>query len=169
MKKFFLALFVTLTFAASAAYAQNYMVVDSEKVFKSIEAYNTAMTSLDEMAKEYQKQIDDAFDQLETMYNNYQSQKNVMTASSRQAYEQKILDREKEINKFQEQIFGENGTMIQKRIETIKPFQDKVFNAITKYAEENGFDLVLDIASNPTVLYYKKSADKTDAIIALIK
>jgi outer membrane protein len=145
------------------------MIVDSEKIFKSIDSYNTALTQVDADAGKYQTQIDDAFDELETMFNNYQSQKASMTVAQRQQTEQRIVDRENEITRFQEEIFGEEGTVMTKRIELIKPIQDKVFAAIGKYAEENGYEIVIDLASNPTVLYHKPSADHTDAIIAIVK
>ena len=53
MKRLFLT--VVLAAAGWCAYAQNYMIVDSEKIFKSIDAYNTAIKDLDKMAEDYQK------------------------------------------------------------------------------------------------------------------
>ncbi len=169
MKKTVLILVAMLTMSAGTALAQNYMVVDSEKIFKSIDAYNTAVAQVDADAEKYQKQVDDAFNQLETMFNDYQGRKASMTAAERQQTEQRITSRENEITKFQEEVFGDEGTIMKKRVELIKPIQDKVFAAIAKYAEQKGFDIVLDLASNPTVLYYKPSSNHTDAIIALVK
>jgi outer membrane protein len=155
--------------SAATTFAQNTMVVDSEKIFKSIDSYNTALTQVDTEAEKYQTQIDDAFDELETEFNNYQSQKATMTATQRQQAEQRIVDRENEITRFQEEVFGEEGTVMTKRIELITPIQEKVFTAIGKYAEEHNYEVVIDLASNPTVLYHKPSADHTDAIIAIVK
>lgn len=169
MKKTVLILVAMLTMSAGTALAQNYMVVDSEKVFKSIDAYNTALEQLNAESEKYQKQVDEAFDQLETMFNDYQNRKASMTASERQQAEQRIVNRENEITKFQEEVFGDEGTIMKKRVESIKPIQDKVFAAINKYAEGKGYDIVIDIASNPTVLYYKPSVNHTDAIIAIVK
>ena len=44
-------IFFIVAFAAAActAAAQNYMVVNSEKVYKSIDAYNKAIAELDEL------------------------------------------------------------------------------------------------------------------------
>ena len=42
---------VAAVMAFGAASAQKYFVVDSEKIFKSIDAYNSAITELDELAK----------------------------------------------------------------------------------------------------------------------
>ena len=82
MKRLFLT--VVLAAAGWCAYAQNYMIVDSEKIFKSIDAYNTAIKDLDKMAEDYQKQVDDKFAEIETLYNNYQQQKASLSATTRQ-------------------------------------------------------------------------------------
>ena len=167
MKKAFLIL-ASLVFGMGAALAQNYMVVDSEKVFKSIDAYNKALAEGEADAQRYQKQVDDAFDQLEQAFNTYQQRKASMNAADRAAEEQRIVAREEEIKKFQSDTFGEEGTVFKKRVGLIKPIQDRVFAAIEKYAADHGYDIVLDIASNPTVLYYKPSVNHTDAIIAIV-
>ncbi len=168
MKRTFLIL-ATLVLSAGAALAQNYMVVDSEKIFKSIDAYNKALAEVDADAQRYQKQIDDAFNELEQTFNTYQQRKSSLGAADRSREEQRIVAREEEIKKFQSDTFGEEGTIMKKRVGLIKPIQDRVFAAIERYAVERGYDIVLDIASNPSVLYHKPSVNHTDAIIAQVK
>lgn len=168
MKKYFILMFVCMLTVAGA-YAQNYMVVNTETVFKSVSEYNKALETLDEMGEKYQKQVDDAFAEVEQMFNTYQSQKAYMSQSTREQKEDEIINREKEINRFQEQVFGQEGELMKKRVELIKPIQDRVFEAINSYAKNNGYELVLDIAANPTILYYAPSADKTQVVINLLK
>ncbi len=169
MKKYLLAAIVAImSLGASNLQAQNYAVVDSEKIFKSIASYNTAVQELENQSEAYQKQIDEAFDQLEREYNNYQSVKSTYSASQRSAAENRIISREEEITKFQEKIFGEDGTIARMREEKLKPIQDRVFKAIDEYAIRYGIGLVIDIASNPTVLYYSPAADKTNEIIKIV-
>lgn len=168
MRKYVI-LTVACIFTAIAAQAQNYMVVNTEKVFKSVQAYNDALASLDEMGEQYQKQVDDAFAEVEKMFNTYQAQKAYLSQSTREQREDEIINREKEINRFQEQVFGQEGELMKKRVELIKPIQDRVFETINTYAKQNGYELALDIAANPMVLYYAPSADKTDAIISILK
>lgn len=168
MKKyiFLAAAFLMVSFAAQA---QNYMVVNSEKIFKSIAAFNKAQEDLDKLAEQYQKNVDEAFNEVEQMFNAYQTQKAGMNATTRQQREDQIINKEKEINKYQESIFGQEGELMKKRVELIKPIQEKVFNAINLYAESKGYQVVLDLASNPTILYYAPGADKTEEIIKLVK
>lgn len=168
MKKIF-ALVLSLVAFVGVASAQNYMVVDSEKIFKSIDEYNNAMTQLDNLAKLYQQQVDSQFAAIEKLYNNYQQEKASLSAAARAAREQQILDKEAEAMKYQESLFGNDGTMMKKRIELIQPIQERVFKAIESYAKSNGFDMVLDIASNATLLYYSPSVDRTEAVIKLVK
>ena len=84
----FLAAFVL---SATALSAQNCIVVNSEKIFKSIDAYNTAIRTLDNMAEIYQKQVDEKFEEVENYYNTYMAQKASLPASTRQARENAIL------------------------------------------------------------------------------
>ena len=59
--------------------------------------------------------------------------------------------------------------MMKKRLELIQPIQKKVFDAINAYAQSHGYDLVLDSASNPTLLYNAPKLDQTEGVIKSLK
>lgn len=168
MKKMILMLAMTIGLATVAS-AQNYAVVDSEKIFKSIEAYNTAITELDNLAEQYQKQVDEKFEAVETLYNTYMERKASLSEASQKANEENILKKEKEASEFQEALFGSEGELMKKRLEMIQPIQKKVFETIEQYAQQKGYDMIIDIAQNATMLYYSPKADKTEEIIKLVK
>ncbi len=164
MKRIILtALFALATLGIASA--QKYCVIDSEKVFKSLDEYNKAMTQLDELAKAYQTEVDNKYKSIESLYNNYMAQKASLSASTRATIEQQILQKENDAQKYQQEIFGEEGALMKKRVELIKPIQTKVFAAIEKYAKSKGYDLVLDKASNASILYYGEAIDHTAQII----
>ena len=91
-----LILIAAFILTAGTLAAQNYIIVNSEKVFKSIDAYNTAISDLDKLAKQYQDQVDAKFAEVEALYNNYVSQKTSLSAAARQTRENAILNKEKE-------------------------------------------------------------------------
>ena len=168
MKRIILtAMFALATLGIASA--QKYFVINSEMVFKSLDSYNNAIAQLDNLAKQYQAEVDNKFKSIETLYNSYMAQKSSLSASTRATVEQQILQKEQEAQKYQQEIFGENGTLMKKRIELIKPIQTKVFATIEKYAKENGYDLVLDKASNASMLYSSDAIDKTSEIIEELK
>lgn len=151
------------------ASAQKYFVIDSEKVFKSLVEYNSALTKLDELGKEYQTEVDNRYKSIESLYNNYMAQKNSLSTTARTTIEQQILSKEEAVQKYQQEVFGENGTLMKKRVELIKPIQERVFAVIEKYAKANGYDLVLDKASNASLLYFNSAIDHTTQIIEELK
>ena len=53
-----LLLVLAFTAAIGSLSAQNYIVVNSEKVFKSIDEYNKALDTRDQLAKSYKQQGD---------------------------------------------------------------------------------------------------------------
>ena len=168
MKRFILASIFALATLGIAS-AQNYCVIDSEKVFKSLDEYNKAIEQLNELGKGYQAEVDNRYKSIESLYNSYMSQKENLSASARAAVEQQILQKEEDAQKFQQEIFGNDGTLIKKRVELIKPIQEKVFGVIELYAKTNGYDLVLDKASNTSLLYVNEAIDHTAKIIEALK
>jgi len=168
MRRLILTLALVLGFAV-AAEAQNYAVVNSEKIFKSIESYNAAISELDKLANDYQKQVDEKFEQVENLYNAYMERRDQLNAASQQANEERILKLEQEATEFQESIFGTDGELMKKRLEMIQHIQKKVFDTIESYAKQKGYDMIIDVSQNATMLYYSSKADHTEAIIALLK
>ena len=167
MKRLILIAVFVLTTGTLAA--QNYIIVNSEKFFKSIDAYNTALSTLDKLAEQYQDLVDAKFAEVETLYNNYMNQKASLTAATRQTRENDILAKEKAAQEYQETLFGNDGTLMKKRIEMIEPIQKQVFSAIEAYAKQVGADVVLDSANNPTLLYSNPSVDRTQQVIDVLK
>ena len=164
-----LILIAAFVLSAGTLAAQNYIIVNSEKVFKSIDAYNTALSTLDKLAEQYQDLVDAKFAEVETLYNNYMNQKASLTAATRQARENDILAKEKAAQEYQETLFGNDGTLMKKRIEMIEPIQKQVFSAIEAYAKQVGADVVLDSGNNPTLLYSNPSVDRTQQVIDVLK
>ena len=168
MKKSILTLIFALATLGMAS-AQKFFVIDSEKVFKSLDEYNKAMTQLDELGKAYQTEVDNRYKSIESLYNNYMTQKASLSTTARASVEQQILQKEEEAQKYQQEIFGDEGTLMKKRVELITPIQEKVFAAIEAYAKANGYDLVLDKASNASILYLNTAIDQTAQVIEALK
>lgn len=168
MKKLLVVLTV-IWVSAGVASAQNYIVVNTETVFKSIAAFNAAETELENLGKARQAEIDAGFEQVEKQYNAYMQQKQMLGDAARAQQEKQIIDREAALSKRQEEVFGPEGELMKRRVALMTPIEERVKKAIESYAKQRGAALVLDIAQNPMVLYYNPSADHTQAIINIVK
>ena len=160
---------MALVFALCTTLAQNYMVVDSEKVFKSLSDYNKALEQIESLSESYQKQVDAKFAEVESLYNTYVSRKTSLSSGERQQWEQTILAKEAEATKYQESVFGAEGELMKRRMELIQPIQQRVFTTLESFAKQYGYDLVIDISANPLVLYYSEKVDFTDKIIESLR
>lgn len=168
MRRFILAL-AAMVLSLGVALAQNYMVVDSEKVFKSLADYNNALEQIENLSKSYQTAVDAKFKEVEDTYNNYMSRRASLSVASRQQIEQTILDMEAKATEYQESLFGTDGELMKRRMELIQPIQKRVFDVIENFSMQYGYDLVIDIAANPTVLYYSDKVNFTQRIIDALK
>lgn len=168
MRRFIFAV-MAMVLSLGVASAQNYMVVDSEKVFKSLPEYNNALEQIESLSQSYQSAVDAKFKEVEDFYNSYMQRRASLSATSRQQAEQMILDMEAKATEYQESLFGTDGELMKKRMELIQPIQQRVFDAIERFSMQNGYDLVIDIAANPTVLYYSDKVNFTQRIIDSLK
>lgn len=115
---------------ATQVEAQNYMVVNSQLIFKSLDEYNKATEEVDALGKQYQKNIDEAYAKVEEMFNQYQEQKGYLSQTTRNERENLIIENEKRINEYQEKVFGQGGDLMKRRVELIKPIQDNVLRLL---------------------------------------
>ena len=168
MRRIVVAL-VAMMLSVVGVSAQNYMVVDSEKVFKSLSTYNNALEQIEQLSAQYQAKVDAKFQEVERLYNSYMQQRAALSEATRQQREQQILQKEQEATEYQESIFGTDGELMKKRMELIQPIQQKVFSTIERYASQYGYDLVIDISANPTVLYFSSKVDYTQQIINALR
>ena len=159
---------IAMAMAALCASAQNYAVVNSQKIYQSMEEYAAAVEEIDELATGYQKNIDEAYEKVEEMYQNYMVAKGGLTFEEQQAEEQNIIQNEQKITTYQQNVFGTDGVLTKKQEELLKPFHEKVAKSITTYAELMGYQMVIDIATT-ALPYYSPAIDITEEIIKLVK
>lgn len=163
MKKLFMLLAaVVLTVGA---YAQKTAFVNTELIFRSIPEYTKAMEDLDALAVTFQSQIDAEYDRIAEMYDRYQFQKANLSESARKEVEENIISREKQMEEKQAGYFGNDGELMKKRLELLKPIQDRVFGAIDNLSKSRNYDVVIDIANNASLVYYNQSLDISTEIL----
>jgi len=151
----------TLSFTTSA---QRVAIIDVSDILENMDEYKSAQLELDKVAKQWRQMVVKEQDKVKAMYNEYEAESVLMTEDMKKQKEEEIINKEKQIRELQRGYFGPKGELFQKRQEMVQPIEDKVFTAITNYAEERGFDVVLDKSSGPGVLFVSEKYDKTKDI-----
>ncbi|MBQ4476001.1 MAG: OmpH family outer membrane protein, partial [Bacteroidales bacterium] len=99
------------------------------------------------------------------MYQNYQSERILLTEELRAKREDEIMKKEQELKQLQQKYFGESGMLYKKREELIKPIQDDIYNAIKEIATEGNYAVIFDTANNLNMLYTDPRHDKSDEVL----
>lgn len=159
------AVFGVLVVAPKVTYAQDFAYVDTEYILSKMPTYKSAQAQLDAMSKKWQEEIDAMYAEIDKMYKEYQAEKVLLTKEMQTKRENEIIEKEREVKKFQNDKFGYEGELFKKRQELIKPIQDKVFEAINKVAKENGLDFIFDKSGDMVMLVSNPKYDRSDEVL----
>ncbi len=158
--------FVLLFFGmAIISNAQRYCVIDSKYILEKLVDYKDAQTRLDQASQNWQQEIDAKMQEVDKLYKSYQAERAMLSDEMRKKREDEIVAKEKMAKDLQKQRFGYEGDLYKQRQILVKPIQDKVYNAIQKYAGIKGYDLVLDKAGGVTIFFADPKLDKSEEIL----
>ncbi|MBN2746023.1 MAG: OmpH family outer membrane protein [Bacteroidales bacterium] len=164
MKKLVVFLVILIGFS-SVSFSQKTAFVDTKYILENIPDYQMAQDQLNELAKKWQKEIDDKITEIEKMYQKFQTDAVLLPADLKKKREDEIVAKERELKTLQKQRFGTDGDLYKKRAELVKPIQDKVYNAIEEYANDRGYAIIFDRAGSGTILYANSRFDVSDEIL----
>ncbi len=167
MKKIIGTLLVLFT-CVNMASAQKFGYVDTDYILNSIPEYKAAKSELDRISGDWQKEIEAKYAEIDKLYKAYQAESILLTDDLKKKRENEIVNKEKEAKDLQKQRFGVDGELFRKRMELVKPIQDKVYNAVKTVAEKAGLAIIFDKNSDITMLYASPKYDKSEDILTYL-
>jgi outer membrane protein len=154
-----------LLFTALVSHAQKYAIIDTRYILDKMPEYKSAQAKLDDIAADWQKEIDSLQGELNKMYKDYDAEQVMLSDDLRKKREAQLFAKEKYLRDQQRNRFGFEGDLFKKRQELIKPVQDKVYNAVQKIATTRGYDFILDKSEGITVIFADPKLDKSDDVL----
>ena len=164
MKKILL-IACSLWLIAFTAQAQKYAIIDTRYILDKMPDYKQAQKQLDDVAADWQKDIDTRQADLDKMYKDYDAEQVMLSDELKKKREDQLFNREKDLRDLQRKRFGFEGDLFKKRQELIKPIQDKVYNAVQKMAVTRGYDFVLDKSEGITIIFADPKLDKSEDVL----
>jgi len=163
MKKFLLLALIMV--AGFTGFSQKYAIIDTRYILDKIPDYKTAQQQLDEIAANWQKDIDARQAELDNMYKSYEAEQVMLSDDLKKKREDQLFNKEKDLRDLQRKRFGFEGDLFKKRQELVKPIQDKVYNAVQKMAVQRGYDFVLDKSEGITIIFADPKLDKSEDVL----
>ena len=165
-KTLFLLIIILMT--SIGTYAQKFAYVDSDYILSKMTEFVQAEEKIDDFSKEWQSEIELAYEEVEQMYRDYQSEQVLLTSEMKTKREEAIIEKEKSVQSLQQKYFGNNGDLYKKRQDLIKPIQDRISDAVQQLAASNKYSIIFDASSDLIMLYSNPDLDKSDKILELM-
>ena len=163
---FILFFFIPVVFSSIDISAQTKVgYIDSKKIIDGMQDSRDAKARLDNQVTEWQTELKVLQDSLQSMKDDFEKKKLILTDQLKEQTETQIKDLETRVTNFRTEKFGENGEYFQKQTEFMKPVLDKVFKAIEIVATEGNYDYVFDRISEILLLFVNENYDLTLKVI----
>ena len=164
MKKILFFVFATIIVAGQVN-AQKYAIIDTRYILEKMDDYTKAQKQLDDIAADWQKDIEAKQATLDKMYKDFDAEQVMLSEDLKKKREDQLFNKEKELRDLQRKRFGFEGDLFKKRQELVKPIQDKVYNAVQKMAVMRGYDFVLDKSEGITIIFADPKLDKSEDVL----
>lgn len=157
---FICGLFLTLN-----ASAQKFGFIDATFVMTQMEDYKKAEKEIDQLSKQWQKEISEMYTGIDKMYKSFRLEEVLMTKEMKEDRVAEIKKKEDAAKKYQNKIFGFEGLLFLKRQELIKPVQDQVYEAVEKISKKKKIQIMFDKSGDLVMIYMNPQHDYTDFVL----
>jgi Skp family chaperone for outer membrane proteins len=154
------ALLPGLAAAADKAIA----VVNTLRIREEYQAFKDAEQQVEEVYDDLRKELDEKSRALAIAYENYESQKMLLTPEANEAKVQELEQQKADLNRQQQQS---NQRLEQATREHIGPIEDQILTIAERIAKEDDYALVIDVSAM-AVLYVDSDVDITDQVLAAL-
>ena len=157
--------FIICQLSFSPVRAQKFALMDMDYILKNIPAYERANEQLTQVSKKWQAEVDALTTEAQTMYKTYQNEVVFLSAEQKKARQDAIMEKEKQAAELKRKYFGPDGELFKKRNALMSPIQDEIYNAVKDIADQRGYQLVLDRASDAGIIYGSPKIDISSEVL----
>jgi outer membrane protein len=154
-----------LVMGCLSGFGQKYAFVDTDYILHNIPEYTDAQAMLDDLSAQWQKEIEEKFQEIDKLYRDYQAESILLPEDLKKQRENEIIQKEKDAKDLQKKRFGTDGDLYKKRIELVQPIQEKLYNAIQDMAVTRNYAFIFDKASGATLLFADAKYDISDDVL----
>jgi len=162
--KWFVALAVMVAGLMGTAQAQMKLgYIDSEKILSEYKPYLDAQKEFQRYEEELEREVSKRRNDLIKMQETFERQALLLSEKRKQEEQQAIMQKNQDLQRFvQEAADPQRGRLAQKTQELSEPIIRKVNEIITKVAEDENYDFVLNSAA---LAYAKEAHNLTDKVL----
>lgn len=164
MKKVLFFLFL-LSFVAYESKSQKFGYIDTEYITSKMPAYQEAIKSMNDYSQVWIAEIKKKSNEVDKLKADYQQEEILLTEEMKKQRLKAIDKLEDDVKEMNNNVFGLDGQLFQKKKEILKPIMDQVYVACEKVAREKKLMFIFDKASDLSMIYTDPRHDYTDYVM----
>lgn len=145
--------------------AQRFGYVDTQVIMEKMPEYEQAQAELEKQAEIWRKEVEEKQAAVQKMRLDFEAEKVLLSEDLRRQRLAAIDAKEKEVMDFQNKMFGIEGQIYQKRMELMKPIQDKIYAAVEKVARKRRLSFIFDKAGDLVMIFADPIHNYTDIVM----
>ncbi len=160
------ALALMLAIMGGSAAAKDFKIgyIFSQKIMAEFPESIEAQKTLDEEQKKWQDQAKKMEDNITKMQDKLENQSLMLSEQKKKELQSAIQDSMIAYQRFQQDVFGEQGKIYQRNKELTGPIIDKVNAVIAKLGKDGGYDVIFD-ANLGNIVYARPDFDITQVVL----
>jgi outer membrane protein len=138
--------------------------IDSDRILEEYSEFKEARTKLQEEEQTYINEAGTLEELVNKMREELSTQSLMLSAESRAEKENRLKEKEQELNTFRRETWGEGGKLYTRNLELSRPILEKINTAIETISQQDGYDMVFDAASG-NIVYAQPQYDITQLVL----
>ena len=160
-----IVILVFLIAMAYTGYSQRYAVIDVKYIINRMPEYQEANQKLEELAKAWQKEIDEKQLFLDSLRRDFDAEQYMLNEELKEKRAMQISNYTLELRDLQKKYFGFEGDLFKQKATLMRPIQDKLYNTVQSLSVSRGWDIVWDKSEGTGVFYSAPKLNKSDEIL----
>lgn len=167
IKKIAVFALVAAIFSGSKIFAQQitkFAVVDTDRIYQSYYKSTNQLRTYEAKKTEFQKEIDKRTDELQKLQQLKLTYEKAGDQANAKATSEEISKKTQSLTDY---INAKNIELdnLKNNLKKNDTFYQKLYAALAKIAEKNGYSMVLSLQDSTSILWYSNSVDITNEVI----
>ncbi len=138
--------------------------IDSGRILQEYKGIAELQRQYEKEVREWQRKAEEMRREIEQMQRELEAQSIMLSEEARLRRMKEIEEKQREYEQFLQEIWGPEGLAKKRNEEIMRPLIEKIQNILQTIGENEGFTVILDIASG-AVVYAKEGLDLTDRVL----
>ena len=139
--------------------------INSGRIMAEYKGFQDVTKRIQDLAGTYEKELQSMRRQLEESFKEFENQQLLLSDERKQEKQREMQESQQKIMAFQEEKFGNQGEILQKRQEWSNPIIERMQDILNEIGAKDNYDFIFDTINGNIVFAKEDKYDLTDRLL----